>query len=124
MVKVSRDAPSSEIAAHVTKFTAGLKAGVDASEMSFVHSGEKGLQFWGEDVSGGYFGEFGGRYIPETLVEAHRWARASPGWLSDVRFSPHDIDQTLVRARILGGWWRPGLKIRCCNGPFYLFPGD
>lgn len=101
VVKVSPDASSSEIAARVTKFTAGLKAGIDASEMSFVHSGEKGLPFLGEDVSGGYFGEFGGRYIPETLVEAHRWARASPGLVLCDFF--HTINnRTLLRPRMVG----------------------
>lgn len=66
------DAPASEIAAHLKKFTEGLKAGITSAEMSFEHTGEQGLAYEGKDVSGGYFGDFGGRYIPETLVEAHR----------------------------------------------------
>lgn len=70
--QVSADAPSSEIAAHLKKFTAGLKSGVTSSEMSFEHTGKEGMAYEGKDVSGGYFGDFGGRYIPETLVEAHR----------------------------------------------------
>lgn len=69
---MSADAPSSEIAEHLKKFTAGLKAGITNAEMSFEHTGEEGLSYEGKDVSGGYFGDFGGRYIPETLVEAHR----------------------------------------------------
>lgn len=71
-LQVAADAPSSEIAAHLKKFTEGLKAGITESEMSFEHTGEEGLAYEGKDVSGGYFGDFGGRYIPETLVEAHR----------------------------------------------------
>lgn len=70
--KLPADAPTSEIAAHLSKFTAGLKVGVTQAEMSFKHTGEEGLEYKGKDVSGGYFGDFGGRYIPETLVEAHR----------------------------------------------------
>lgn len=45
--------------------------------MSFKHTGEQGLAYEGKDVSGGYFGDFGGRYIPETLVEAHRLVAAA-----------------------------------------------
>ena len=71
--KMPADAPASEIAAHLSKFTAGIKAGVSQAEMSFKHTGEDGLAYQGKDVSGGYFGDFGGRYIPETLVEAHRY---------------------------------------------------
>lgn len=74
--QVAADAPTSEIAAHLKKFTEGLKAGITSSEMSFQHTGEQGLAYEGKDVSGGYFGDFGGRYIPETLVEAHRRERA------------------------------------------------
>ncbi|CAM9828625.1 unnamed protein product, partial [Ectocarpus fasciculatus] len=70
--EVAADAPASEIAAHLKKFTEGLKAGITSAEMSFEHTGEQGLAYEGKDVSGGYFGDFGGRYIPETLVEAHR----------------------------------------------------
>lgn len=67
------DAPVAEIAAHLKKYVAGLTAGLEGAEMSFKHTGEQGIAYQGKDVSGGYFGEFGGRYIPETLVEAHRW---------------------------------------------------
>lgn len=70
--QVSLDAPVSEIAAHVKTFAAALKAGIDGAEMSFKHTGADGIAYEGKDVSGGYFGDFGGRYIPETLVEAHR----------------------------------------------------
>lgn len=70
--QVAADAPAAEIAAHLKKFTEGLKAGITAAEMSFKHTGEEGIAYEGKDVSGGYFGAFGGRYIPETLVEAHR----------------------------------------------------
>lgn len=69
------DAPTAEIAAHLKKFTAGLKTGITQAEMSYKHTGEQGLAYTGKDVSGGYFGDFGGRYIPETLVEAHRYGK-------------------------------------------------
>eukprot|EP00904_Undaria_pinnatifida_P001388 jgi/Undpi1/1124/HiC_scaffold_10.g04586.m1 len=72
IMEMPADAPVSEIAAHLSKFTAGLKAGITQTEMSFTHTGKEGLEYKGKDVSGGYFGDFGGRYIPETLVEAHR----------------------------------------------------
>lgn len=75
--QVAADAPASEIAANLKQFTEGLKAGITASEMSFEHTGEQGLAYEGKDVSGGYFGDFGGRYIPETLVEAHRLVAAT-----------------------------------------------
>lgn len=74
--QIAADAPTSEIAAHLKKFTKGLKAGITDTEMYFEHTGEEGLVYEGKDVSGGYFGEFGGRYIPETLVEAHRLVRS------------------------------------------------
>lgn len=70
--QVPTEAPSAEIAAHVKGFVAALKAGGDGSEMAFEHTGNEEPGFQSVDVSGGYFGDFGGRYIPETLVEAHR----------------------------------------------------
>lgn len=69
---MSADAPASEIAENLKRFTERLKAGITASEMSFEHTGDQGLVYVGKDVSESYFGEFGGRYIPETLVKAMR----------------------------------------------------
>lgn len=86
--QVAADAPASEIAAHLKKFTESLKAGITESEMSFEHTGDEGLAYKGKDVSGGYFGEFGGRYIPETLVEAHRWGSSHGSGGAHVRFVP------------------------------------
>lgn len=68
-----------EIAAHLTKFVSSLTGALQGAEMSFTHTGQEGIAYQGKDVSGGYFGDFGGRYIPETLVEAHRWAWLRPG---------------------------------------------
>lgn len=68
--QVAADAPASEIAESLKRSTKGLKAGVTASEMSFTHTGAQGPAYESRGVSGGYFGDFGGRYIPETLVEA------------------------------------------------------
>lgn len=67
---MAAEAPSAEIAANLKKFTEGFKAGITASEMSFEHTGEQGLAYEEKDVSNGYFGDYGGQYIPETLVDA------------------------------------------------------
>lgn len=67
---MAADAPASEIAANLKRFTEGLKAGIEASQMSFRHTGERGPAYKENHTSGGYFGDFGGQYIPETLVEA------------------------------------------------------
>lgn len=72
VAQVAGEAPPSEIAANLKTFTAGLKAGITASEMSFEHTGEQGPAYKGKDVSDGYFGDYGGQFIPETLVDALR----------------------------------------------------
>lgn len=61
-----------EIATHLKHFTASLKAGVTSSEMFFEHTGEREMEYERKNVSRGYFGDYGGCYIPETLIEAHR----------------------------------------------------
>eukprot|EP00903_Cladosiphon_okamuranus_P005323 g5321.t1 len=70
--EVAANAPASEIAANLKRFTASLKAGIRASETSSTHTGDPGPAYKEKDSSGGYFGDFGGQYIPETLVEALR----------------------------------------------------
>ncbi len=70
------DADSATRAAKVQAFIAELKAGAgkpggagDAGRVAHQGNGEVAEE---RDVSNRHFGEFGGRYIPETLVEAHR----------------------------------------------------
>jgi tryptophan synthase beta subunit len=56
----------------------------------YAHA-QAGKVYANTDMSSAYFGEFGGRYIPETLVEAHREleeayaaAQADPAFQAEV----------------------------------------
>ena len=70
----------------------------------------------------GNFGEFGGRYVPETLVEAHREleeayraAKADPEFMKEVKF---------MRAQYIGGptplYHAKRLTERCGGAQVYL----
>jgi hypothetical protein len=57
---------------------------------TYVHA-QAGKVYANTDMTSAYFGEFGGRYIPETLVEAHREleeayaaAQADPAFQAEV----------------------------------------
>jgi tryptophan synthase beta subunit len=60
-------------AAQLKDFVHSLTSALKGDQLTFKHTGKKGdLPFAKTDMSKAYFGEFGGRFIPETLVEAHR----------------------------------------------------
>lgn len=90
---VSAEAPASEKRAHITKFTQSLTSGLADGQATYKHTGIKdaGKEYVNHDIKGAYFGEFGGRFIPETLVEAHREleeayaaAQADPAFKAEV----------------------------------------
>ncbi|KAG5180854.1 tryptophan synthase [Tribonema minus] len=72
--KISPDASSADKRAHIKAFTQSLTQGLKDGQMSYTHTGaeETSDAYAAADMKAAYFGAFGGRYIPETLVEAHR----------------------------------------------------
>ena len=69
---VDKDAPTAERAAALKDFVATLKSGAkdqDASAQSKSISATPSIEV--PDTSKSHFGQFGGKYIPETLSEAH-----------------------------------------------------
>ncbi|CAM9331807.1 unnamed protein product [Chrysoparadoxa australica] len=70
--RVPANAPIAEKAANLKDFTANLTSLLKDNHLAYKHNGTPGAKFPEVDTSASYFGDFGGRYIPETLVEAHR----------------------------------------------------
>jgi len=89
---VDADAPTADKCAAVKVFVESMKEARVPSE-NFQAGGEKKGAFQSPETSGSHFGEFGGRYIPETLIEAHREleeeyekAKVDPEFIKEIDF--------------------------------------
>nr|AFA52582.1 tryptophan synthase alpha/beta chains [Vaucheria litorea] len=71
---ISSEASPADKREHIKKFTANLTKDLNEGKLTYKHTGTENpyAEYKNADMRSAYFGDYGGRFIPETLVEAHR----------------------------------------------------
>ena len=98
-IDAAKDLTAADRAASLKLFVSSLKSAVmDKQANASAHFATERAAPSFRDVSNRNFGEFGGRYIPETLIEAHREleeayaaAKADPAYHEEIAYYRRDF---------------------------------